>query len=82
MAELSDPKPVSFHPDQEELDDLTAAKVCSFTYEEGSGEEERQGSKLRSRRRIERLDEDDPKYAGRAISRKDFYAEYNGELFN
>ena len=85
LTELSNPRPLAYHPDLEDLDDLTAAKVCSF-----SGEEEEEldikgasrGKKpIRSRRKVKYLDEEDVKYAGRAISRKDLDEDiYNGEL--
>lgn len=81
LAELSNPRSVTFHPDQEDIEDVTAAKVCSF-YEEEESEEIQsvtvQGSGRR--RRIKYLDEDDAKYAGKAVSRKDLDAEYESKL--
>lgn len=88
LAELSNPTPVTFHPDQEDLEDVTAAKVCSFDGEEESREdqeeEEGRGGAVRlggrgRRRRVKYLDEDDAKYAGKVVSRKALEAEYDGE---
>ena len=72
---LSNPRPAaSFHPDEEFLQDETAAKVCDFAYEAegdrvGSPSSERRARSGRKRRRIEL--EEDPKYAGRVVSRKE-----------
>ena len=89
LAELSNPTPITFHPDQEDLEDVTAAKVCSFDAgEEGSSvelDEGRGGSgavrvpSSGGRRRVKYLDEDDAKYAGKAVSRKELEAEYESE---
>lgn len=79
LAELSNPTPITFHPDQEDLEDVTAAKVCSFDSEEESSEGGRGGGAVRGsgrRRRVKYLDEEDTKYAGKAVSRKDLEAEY------
>ena len=91
---LSDPKPAaSFHPDQEEfLVDDTAAKVCDFTYEEEGAGDEGEGEEqvvrgLRARQRQRRrlkgpaldLGEEDPRYAGRVVSRRQLEAEEGGE---
>jgi hypothetical protein len=83
LAELGNPTPTTFHPDQEDLEDVTAAKVCSFDGEEESNEEARGGSVRSSgrRRRVKYLDEEDTKYAGKAVSRKELEAEYEGEFF-
>ena len=79
LAELSNPRPVSFHPDQEDLEDVTAAKVCTFDAEESEKEQEiRGGAAQGRRRRVKYLDEGDAKYAGKAISRKEFDAVYEG----
>lgn len=80
LAELSNPTPITFHPDREDLEDVTAAKVCSFDAEEES--EEGRGAVRGSgrRRRVKYLDEDDAKYAGKAVSRKMLEAEYEGEF--
>lgn len=85
LAELSNPRPVSYHPDQEDLEDLTAAKVCSFSYEEEAREREVEPAATAgvrrpgTRKRAKYLDEDDAKYAGRAISRKDFEVDDDSE---
>lgn len=84
LAELSDPKPTSFHPDQEDLEDITAAKVCSYNHEEEDSERNKEhGGRGRASRRkaIKYLDEDDMKYAGKTISRKELETEYDGEFF-
>ena len=83
LAELSNPTPITFHPDQEDIEDVTAAKVCSFGGEEessegGIGGAVRGGGR---RRRVKYLDEDDTKYAGKAVSRKELEAEHEGEWF-
>ncbi len=64
LKDLSTPQPVSYHPDQEDQDDLTAAKVVDFSYEEEPWSLQK-GTKV-----VEEFD-DDPKYSGRAISRRD-----------
>ncbi len=65
LQELSTPKPVSYNPDQEDQSDLTAAKVVEFPYET----EEPSHKRRKLLREEER--EDDPKYSGRAVSRRD-----------
>lgn len=87
LAELSNPRPVCYHPDQEDLDDLTAAKVCSFSHEEQDEFKEHENyedgvssRQLGSRRRLKYLEEEDVKYAGITISRKEFDSEFDGEL--
>ena len=71
---LSTPKPASFHPDQDFLEDATAAKLCDFSYEQES--EANLSSQLNSGRHRSRRSgggalEEDPKYAGRVVSRKE-----------
>ena len=68
---LSNPQPVpSFHLDEEEEDETTA-KVCDFTYEEDSSPRD-VGTRVRSKSRRVRVDfEEDTKYAGRVVSRRD-----------
>ena len=83
LDELSNPRPVTFHPDQEDLEDITAAKVCSFDEEESEEDREIRGGAAQGsgrRRRVKYLDEDDAKYAGKAISRKELDTEYEGKL--
>ena len=79
LAELSNPTPITFHPDQEDLEDVTAAKVCGFDGEEESSQEGRGGGGRGRRRRVKYLDEDDAKYAGKSVSRKELEAEYESE---
>ena len=85
LAELSNPRPVSYHPDQEDLEDQTAAKVCSYSYEEEARERRVKAASAAgakrpgTRKRARYLDEEDTKYAGRAISRKDLDVEYDSE---
>ena len=67
---LSDPQPASFHPDEELLADETAAKVCDFSYEREGGEEARVGVGVRRKKRLGPVEED-PRYAGKVVSRKD-----------
>lgn len=87
LAELSNPTPITFHPDQEDLEDVTAAKVCTFDAEEeseeGRGELQGANSAVRGsgrRRRVKYLDEDDAKYAGKPVSRRELETEYEGEF--
>lgn len=69
LEELSTPKPVSYHPDQEDQADLTAAKVVEFAYEA-----EEQEPRRHKRRKLllqgEEFD-NDPKYSGRTVTRSD-----------
>lgn len=79
IASLSNPKPTSsFHPDQEFLGDDTAAKVCDFTYEEapgGSPSRETRSSIAGARLKRHLVLEEDPKYAGRVVSRRELEAD-------
>lgn len=77
IAGLSTPRPVSFHPDEEELADITAAKVSDFTYEE-EGELEGDAFPSSSHVRFRALVEDDPKYAGKRVNRKDLDDHFEG----
>ena len=74
---LSTPKPASFHPDQDFFEDETAAKLCDFSYEhQDSGDSPLPATtrgKTRKRRALEI--EEDPKYAGRVVSRRDLEKE-------
>ena len=79
LAELSDPKPLSFHPDQEDLEDLTAAKVCSFSYEEEEGEEDGEKGRRTRGRRVKYLDEEDAKYGGKTVTRKHLEMAFDGK---
>lgn len=80
ISALSNPKPVSFHPDQEFLEDETAAKLCDFTYEEDPSDIGSQTRKIgtRIREAVTNLEED-PKYAGKVVSRKDLEAGSEGK---
>ena len=70
VLSLSDPKPISFHPDEDFLNETTAAKVCDFTYEEESDSvDAKTWTKARIRARKADLD-DDPRYVGKVVSRK------------
>lgn len=79
ISSLSDPKPTtSFHPDQEFLGDDTAAKVCDFTYEDDPSvsptprvRSSRAGARIKRHLELE----EDPKYAGRVVSRKELEAD-------
>lgn len=68
---LSNPQPASFHPDVEVLEDETAAKLCDFTYEAEA--ECTPVLSLKGRRVLKKrkLAEEDPRYAGKVVSRKD-----------
>ncbi len=75
---LSTPKPVSFHPDQDFLEDDTAAKLCDFSYEQEDVRSLPSAVTTRTRKRIRRADVvdleeggEDPKYAGRVVSRRE-----------
>ena len=75
---LSNPKPASFHPDEEFLEDETAAKVCDFTYEGGNDRVRLPSAAGVMRARAKKgIELDDPKYAGRIVSRKDL--EFEGK---
>ena len=65
LAELSTPKPVTYHPDEEELTDVTAARVCDFSPDH----EPVQLSP--KRRKVADEFADDPRYSGRAVSRRE-----------
>lgn len=75
---LSDPKPTSFHPDEDLLEDGTAAKVCDFSYEEEDSPSLSKTSRIRTRetrtKRSGSQIEEDPKYAGKVVSRKELEA--------
>ena len=73
LAELSTPRPVSYHPDHEELAEETAARTCSFTYEEEEDDDHRTRVFV-SRDPIE----DDPRYAGKRISRREMEEGFGG----
>lgn len=77
IAELSNPKPASFHPDLEFLEDHTAAKVCDFTYEADGDDLTR--SEMRSKPSRMGMEFDEPKYAGKVVTRKELEAEVEGE---
>ena len=76
LRELSTPLPPSFHPDEEDLACETAARVCDdIEEEEGEGlgrgglaGEAQRASRLR---RVDLEFQDDPRYAGRAVTRRE-----------
>ncbi len=81
---LSNPKPASFHPDEEFLRDETAAKVCDFAYEDvptrSSSATNRPGGGRVKIKRSAGL-EGDPRYAGKVVSREELEADSGeGEL--
>ena len=91
LRELSNPRPAEFHPDQDDWDLLTGARVTSghaydgdeIAAEEG-GVASRRHMRTRSSSRIRKRQlelEDDPRYAGRPVSRKELYGsgQDNGE---
>ena len=78
IAELSTPRPASFHPDEEELSDLTAAKLSEFTYEEERGDDKFTPARGHIKFRSEL--EDDPKYAGKRVSRRDLNDYFQGMM--
>lgn len=88
LAELSNPKPVIFNP-EDDID--TTPKICEFDeYEEGtcasfgsSNSPVRSASAAKRRRRdVPVLEtEEDARYAGQTISRNDLDQLEEGELF-
>lgn len=78
LAELSNPKPAIFPEDVTLEDD--AAKVCDFDEYEAIDVTPPVRTSTRRSRSDACLDED-PRYAGRAISRKDLEEFEDGELF-
>ena len=78
---LSNPQPASFHPDEEAFQDISAARLCDFTYEE-EGEKSPSNLKQRSscarRRGLDLEEEDDPRYAGKVMSREELESEHSG----
>ncbi len=80
ISGLCDPKPIPFHLGVEELQDETSAKVCDFAYEEEDEPESesstpssraRHGANQTIRDRMGASFEDNPKYAGEVVSRKE-----------
>ena len=76
LAELSTPKPVSFHPDEDELADVTAARVCDFRNED---DEHFVVVKKSTGRKYFDEFEDDPRYAGKSVARKELVGSGEGE---
>ena len=83
LSELSNPRPVEFHPDQDDWDLLTAARLSRHSgvdldrASDGNRGRERGVRTLarassRHRRLLER--EDEPRYAGKSVSRKNLEA--------
>ena len=83
LRALSDPRPADFHPDQEDWDLLTGATLSqSRTYSDVGRSAEKGGvstrrSRASSRKRLAEL-EDDSRYAGKPISRKELGYEQSG----
>ena len=79
LRELSDPRPVEFHPDQEDWDLLSGAKLShSCTYnDQGRRLDEKRGVSTRRTKLGKRVAESeaDPRYAGKPISRRELYTE-------
>ena len=80
LAELSNPKPVIFNP-EDNTD--TTPKICEFDeYEAETDAFSSSNSPVKRRRRATVLEiEEDARYSGRAISRKDLEQLEEGELF-
>ena len=84
LRELSDPRPVEFHPDQEDWDLLFGARLSlSRTYsDEGRLSNKRGGVSTlhRSRAKVGKPTdcESDPRYSGKPVSRTELY-EYEQE---
>ena len=75
---LSTPQPVpTYHPDQEFLGDDTAAKICDYHYEEQQARSPSPAdvSGTRTKRKggvgVGLGLEEDPRYAGRVVSRRE-----------
>ena len=86
LRELSNPRPAEFHPDQDDWDLLTGARVTSghaYDWDEIAAEEGGVASRrhMRTIRKRQLELEDDPRYAGRPVSRKELYGygQENGE---
>lgn len=78
LQELSNPRPTEFHPDQEDWDHFTRARVSqSRTYDDegklsGSSGRSSRVRSSKARKRVSELDSD-PRYAGKPVSRKELY---------
>ena len=66
LLELSDPRPTEFHPDEDDWDLLTGAKISRAHSEEA----EVGVAPVRSRGRARLLAEEDPRYGGKPVSRR------------
>lgn len=80
LQELSDPRPTEFHPDQEDWDECTSARVSQTrTYDDKgkvrqfSGSTARESSSKPRKQRVVQLD-CDPRYAGRPVSLRELYS--------
>lgn len=85
LQELSDPSPAEFHPDQEDWDLLTGARVSqSRTYDDEGVEKGsvsiRSSRVSKTRKRLAEF-ESDPRYAGKTVSRKELYGYENEGRF-
>ena len=82
ILDLSNPRPAEFHPDEEDWDLLSGAKLSqSRTYDDEGRFARRKGSaSSRSGTKRRLLDsESDPRYSGRPTSRKQLYGSSPGE---
>lgn len=79
LQELSDPRPTEFHPDQEDWDEFTSARVSQSRTYDDEGKVTKVGvptarvSSSKPRKRVAQLDFD-PRYAGRPVSRRELYS--------
>lgn len=79
LQELSDPRPTEFHPDQEDWDEFTSARVSQSRTYHDEGEVRKIGvatarvSSSKPRKRTAQL-EFDPRYAGKPVSRRELYS--------
>lgn len=76
IALLSDPRPRCFDPDEAERDHLGYAKLCDFECDSDDEPRTQQRSVLRDN--VVQWD-DDPRYAGRPVSRKELEEEEGEE---
>ena len=67
IAQLADPRPSSFHPDEDERDQLGAVSL-SYAREDSEGDD---SGHVQQRSSLRVSWEDDPRYAGRPITRKE-----------
>lgn len=79
LQELSDPHPTEFHPDQEDWDEFTSARVSQSRTYDDQGKVRKVGvptarvSSSKPKKRAAQLDFH-PRYAGRPVSRRELYS--------